>query len=150
MATCCWPCSIRTRATASSGAPGCGGSCSSRSGPAMGNAALATADAMLDHRTQLGARELSPEAVLGRIGGENFPVALRWLPRALRRDLIAIYGAARLIDEAGDAADGDRAELLDAVEDDLLAAFAGEAHHPLLQRLTPLAAADRLAPDPFL
>jgi len=30
----------------------------------------------------------------------DFPVALRWLPRALRRDLIAIYGAARLIDQA--------------------------------------------------
>ena len=92
----------------------------------------------------------SPEAVLGRIGRENFPVALRWLPRALRRDLIAIYGVARLIDEAGDAARGDRAALLDALEGDLLAAFAGEARHPLLRRLTPLAAAHGLAPDPFL
>jgi len=116
----------------------------------MGNAALATADAMLDHRTQLGARELSPEAVLGRIGGENFPVALRWLPRALRRDLIAIYGAARLIDEAGDAARGDRHALLDEVEEDLRAAFAGGARHPLLQRLTPLASTHGVTPDPFL
>jgi squalene synthase HpnC len=98
----------------------------------------------------LDAPELAPEAVLGRIGRENFPVALRWLPRALRRDLIAIYGAARLIDEAGDAARGDRAALLDALEDDLLAAFAGEARHPLLRRLTPLAAAHGLSPDPFL
>ena len=94
--------------------------------------------------------ELSPEAVLGRIGRENFPVALRWLPRALRRDLIAIYGAARLIDEAGDAARGDRAALLDELERDLLAAFAGAARHPLMRRLTPLAAAHGLAPDPFL
>jgi phytoene/squalene synthetase len=69
--------------------------------------------------------ELSPEVVLGRLGGENFPVALRWLPRALRSDLIAIYGAARLIDEAGDAARGDRGALLDAVEADVRAAFAG-------------------------
>jgi len=100
--------------------------------------------------TGLDARELAPEAVLGRIGGENFPVVLRWLPAALRRDLTAIYGAARLIDEAGDAASGDRSALLDAIERDVLAAFAGRAHHPLLQRLTPLAAAHAVTPDPFL
>ncbi len=98
----------------------------------------------------LAARELAPETVLGRLGRENFPVAMRWLPRALRRDLIAIYGAARLIDEAGDAARGDRCALLDEVEDDLIAAFAAAARHPLLRRLTPLAAAHGLTPDPFL
>ncbi len=99
---------------------------------------------------RLAARELSPDAVLSRLRGENFPVALRWLPRALRADLIAIYGAARLIDEAGDAAGGDRNALLDEVERDVLAAFAGGARHPLLRRLTPLAAAHDLTPDPFL
>ena len=75
----------------------------------------------------IAAPELAPEAVLGRIGRENFPVALRWLPRALRSDLVAIYGVARLIDEAGDAARGDRLALLDEVEADLRAAFAGAA-----------------------
>jgi len=30
---------------------------------------------------------------------ENFPVALRWLPSQLRRDLLALYGFARLADE---------------------------------------------------
>jgi squalene synthase HpnC len=98
----------------------------------------------------LAAPELSCEAVLGRIGRENFPVALRWLPRALRSDLVAIYGAARLIDEAGDAARGDRSALLDAVEEDLRAAFAGEARHPLLRRLTPIAAVHGLSPEPFV
>jgi squalene synthase HpnC len=98
----------------------------------------------------LTAPELSPETVLGRIGGENFPVALRWLPRAVRRDLVAIYGAARLIDEAGDAARGDRRAVLDELERDVLGAFAGRARHPLLRRLTPLAAAHGLEPDPFL
>jgi len=98
----------------------------------------------------LAAPELAPETVLGRIGGENFPVAMRWLPRALRRDLVAVYGVARLIDEAGDAAAGDRAALLDAVEADLLAAFAGEARHPLLRRLTPVVAAHHLSPEPFV
>ena len=111
---------------------------------------MLAAEGAADRREWLSAPELSPEVVLGRIGRENFPVALRWLPRALRRDLIAIYGAARLIDEAGDAARGDRAVLLDEVEDDLLAAFTGKARHPLLRRLTPLAAARGLTPDPFL
>jgi squalene synthase HpnC len=93
--------------------------------------------------------ELSPEVVLGRLGGENFPVALRWLPRALRSDLIAIYGAARLIDEAGDAARGDRGALLDALEADVRAAFAGGARHPLLRRLAPLAA-HGIGAEPFV
>jgi squalene synthase HpnC len=98
----------------------------------------------------LNAPELAPEAVLGRIGRENFPVAMSWLPRAIRCDLVAVYGAARLIDEAGDAAAGDRAALLDAVEADLRAAFAGRARHPLLRRLTPLAQSHGLTPEPFV
>jgi squalene synthase HpnC len=101
-------------------------------------------------RASLAASELGAEAVLGRIGRENFPVAMRWLPRALRRDLVAIYGVARLIDEAGDAASGDRAALLEELEQDVLAAFAGGARHPLLRGLTPVAAAHGLTPDPFL
>ena len=112
------------------------------------SSAVAAAGASPDRRTLIA--ELSPEAVLGRIGRENFPVALRWLPRALRRDLIAIYGAAHLIDQAGDAARGDRSALLDELEQDLHAAFAGRARHPLLQRLTPLAAAHGLTADPFV
>jgi squalene synthase HpnC len=98
----------------------------------------------------LGAPELAPETVLGRIGRENFPVAMRWLPRRIRCDLVAVYGVARLIDEAGDAAAGDRSALLDAVESDLRAAFAGRARHPLVRRLTPLAEAHGLTPDPFV
>ena len=108
----------------------------------------APAVAALPGSAWLAAPELAPEAVLGRIGRENFPVALRWLPRALRSDLVAIYGAARLIDEAGDAARGDRLALLDEVEADLRAAFAGSARHPLLRRLTPVAAARDLSPEP--
>ena len=98
----------------------------------------------------LSAPELAPEAVLGRIGRENFPVAMRWLPRAIRCDLVAVYGVARLIDEAGDAAAGDRSALLDAVEADLRAAFAGRARHPLVSRLTPLARAHDMTPEPFV
>ncbi|MBO0851600.1 MAG: squalene/phytoene synthase family protein, partial [Pseudonocardia sp.] len=39
---------------------------------------------------------------------ENFPVALRALPRRERRDLIAVYDVARVIDDLGDEADGNR------------------------------------------
>src|SRR3984957_20112705 len=47
-----------------------------------------------------------PAAVLGRMGGENFPVAARFLAAKHRRNLIAIYGFARLTDQLGDAYPG--------------------------------------------
>lgn len=101
----------------------------------------------------LRAAALAPEALLARMGGENFPVAMRWLPRALRRDLATVYGVARLVDEAGDAAAGDRKALLDAVEAEVHAAFrgdGGEARHPLLRRLAPLARAHGISARPFV
>jgi len=78
---------------------------------------------------------LEPEAILRRASGENFPVALRWLGRELREDLLALYGFARLVDQIGDAAEGDRQQLLDAVGADLARAFAGTPRHALLQQL---------------
>jgi hypothetical protein len=71
------------------------------------------------------------QALLARAGGENFPVAPRWLPRGLRDDLLAIYGFARLVDESGDTAPGDRLARLDAIESDLERAAGGAAQHPL-------------------
>jgi squalene synthase HpnC len=76
-------------------------------------------------------------ALLARSEGENFPVALFVLSRAQRRHLMAIYGFARLADELGDSARGDRLAQLDWLEADLDRAFAGAALHPLLQRLAP-------------
>ncbi len=79
-----------------------------------------------------------PEAapLLARARGENFPVASRWLPAAERRHLMAIYGFARLADELGDEAPGDRDALLCALERELDALYAGCApRHPLLRRL---------------
>jgi len=84
------------------------------------------------------------EALLAKAAHENFPVAPRWLPRALREDLVAIYGFARLVDDAGDEAAGDRLQLLDALEADLARAAAGEARHPLVRRLGPALRAGRL------
>lgn len=94
--------------------------------------------------------ELGAPAVLAQATRENFPVALRILPRETRRRLEAVYGFARLVDDAGDVAPGDRLALLDWIEADLHRAFEGRAEHPLLQRLTPLVHELRLTPDPFL
>lgn len=65
----------------------------------------------------------SAEEVLGYAGGENFPVALRFLPARLRNDLLAIYGFARLVDQIGDAYPGDRLGALDEIVETLDRAF---------------------------
>lgn len=95
---------------------------------------------------------LAADALLGKAAHENFPVAPRWLPRALREDLLAIYGFARLADDTGDEAcpdAGNRLALLDALEADLLCAAAGTARHPLVRRLGPAFTAGRLPLAPF-
>jgi squalene synthase HpnC len=88
-------------------------------------------------------------AVLAQARDENFPVALRVLPRAVRRDLLALYGFARLVDDLGDEAPGDRLAALDAVERELDRAFAGAAAHPILRALEPTIRAHDLRPEPF-
>jgi phytoene synthase len=87
---------------------------------------------------------------MARAGSENFPVASRVLPARVREDLLAIYGFARLVDELGDTAPGDRAAALDWLEGELDRAFAGEAEHPLLVRLQPTLARLGLAREPFV
>jgi squalene synthase HpnC len=76
-----------------------------------------------------------PEAILARAAGENFPVAARFLPAAVRSDLMAIYGFARLVDDLGDEAPGDRLAHLAWLEGEVDLAFEGRPHHPLLERL---------------
>jgi squalene synthase HpnC len=76
-------------------------------------------------------------AVLAQERGENFTVAGLLLPRAVRADLKALYGYARLVDDAGDEIEGDRLAALDWIEADLDRAFAGAAQHPLLRALQP-------------
>jgi squalene synthase HpnC len=72
---------------------------------------------------------------MSRAGSENFPVASVLLPRAVRRHLLAIYGFARLVDELGDETQGDRLAALDWLQEELAAAYAGRAGHPLMQSL---------------
>ena len=50
---------------------------------------------------------------------ENFPVALRLLPRAAREDLAAFYTFARYVDDLGDEYAGDRIAALNEVDADL-------------------------------
>jgi phytoene/squalene synthetase len=75
------------------------------------------------------------ETVLGQAGAENFSVASRLLPRAVRDHLLAIYGFARLADDIGDEAEGDRPALLDWLTEELERSARGRATHPLLRRL---------------
>ena len=84
-----------------------------------------------------------------RSSQENFPVASRALPRAVRSHLLAIYGLARLIDDMGDELAGDRMGALDALEDQLQRAYRGTATHPAFVRLTPTLRALDLDDAPF-
>jgi squalene synthase HpnC len=95
-------------------------------------------------------RELGADEVLAKAALENFPVALTLLPPAERRRLEAIYGYARLVDDAGDLYEGDRAALLDWIEADLDRAYDGRAEHPLLQRLSTVVRDLALPREPFL
>ncbi len=89
------------------------------------------------------------EEVMARAQGENFPVASRVLPRRERAHLLAVYGFARLVDELGDSASGDRLAALDRLEGELESAFAGRAEHPLMVRLQPTLRDCRLPREPF-
>ncbi|MFR9676760.1 squalene synthase HpnC [Streptomyces sp. TR06-5] len=112
-------------------------------------------------------------AVLEKAAQENFPVAPRMLPRAWRRDLMAVYGYARLVDDIGDgdlapggrdaavlgltsAEADDRLVLLDALEADLHRVFdatgraRGGPRHPLLAALEPAVRERGVPREPFL
>jgi squalene synthase HpnC len=65
-------------------------------------------------------------ALLSRAGEENFRVAPRFLPAAVRADLRARYGYARLVDWRGDEYDGDRLAMLDWAADSIDRAAAGD------------------------
>jgi len=60
--------------------------------------------------------ELAADTIGARADTENFPVALRILSAEQRRHLMAIYGFARLTDQIGDAAHGNRLALLDELQ----------------------------------
>lgn len=87
--------------------------------------------------------------VMSRAGGENFPVAVRLLPGTTRSHLLAIYGFARLVDQLGDEAAGDRSAHLDWLEAELASAYEGRAVHPVMVRLSATIRALSLPRGPF-
>jgi len=91
----------------------------------------------------------SAQEVMARAEGENFPVASRVLPGRVRADLLAVYGFARLVDELGDSAPGDRLAALDWLQAELERAYAHTAEHPLMQRLAQTVEACALPREPF-
>ncbi len=110
------------------------------------------------------------EAVAGVAAGaarqassENFPVALRFLPRRHRRHLAALYAFARTADDIGDEAPGPRRALLDELEADLRRLYDGRLwqdvplppapdgpHLPVIRALAPAVAQCAIPAQPFL
>jgi squalene synthase HpnC len=91
----------------------------------------------------------SAREVMARAEGENFPVASRVLPRRVRAHMLAVYGFARLVDELGDSAPGDRLEALDWLQRDLQRAYEGTPEHPLMRRLAVTVRECALPREPF-
>lgn len=90
----------------------------------------------------------------GQAAGENFPVALRMLPRRHRRHLAAVYGFARSADDMGDEAPPpQRLALLDALAADIGRLYAADGEGPRLgvvRALAPTVAECEIPRQPFL
>jgi squalene synthase HpnC len=103
------------------------------------------AEPAADKRTKAGNWEAAAAArVAAQVDAENFPVALRLLPRRYRRHLLAVYAYARTVDDAGDLAPpAERPRLLAGLRADVgrLYAAAGsgsaEPDSPVVRGLAP-------------
>jgi squalene synthase HpnC len=93
----------------------------------------------------LEAPELAAERIDARAAGENFPVASLLAPRWARPHLRAVYGFARLVDNLGDEAEGDRGALLDELEHEL----DGPPQTEVMRRLHETIAERGLPREPF-
>jgi len=88
--------------------------------------------------------------IAARAAGENFPVGSVLFPRALRPHVRALYCYARLVDELGDAYDGDRLAALDELEREVELTFEGEPTWPVLRNVQPTVREFNLPREPFL
>lgn len=86
---------------------------------------------------------------LAQMAGENFPVALRLLPKRPRAALTKVYAYARFVDDVGDEANGDRLALLDVVDREVRALPDARSKLPPVQGLQPLVAGG-LGVEPLL
>lgn len=108
------------------------------------------ADGAADSRWAARAGGPADAYLRSRQGSENFPVALRVLPRAVRAHLAAVYDVARVIDDLGDEAPGDRTLLLTDFRADLDTIWAGaEPRAAVLRRLAVTVRACGLSRQPF-
>ena len=90
------------------------------------------------------------DAVMVRAGQENFTVASAVLGRRSQMHLMAIYGFARLVDDVGDEAAGDREGLLDLVDSELERIYRGQQpEHPVMRRLADTVRTCELPASPF-
>lgn len=81
---------------------------------------------------------------------ENFPVALRFLPRQHREHLHAIYVYARMVDEIGDAFTGDRTGRLREVAADLGTIWSGgQPSDAVLRKLAVTVRERAMSAEPF-
>jgi squalene synthase HpnC len=88
--------------------------------------------------------------VMEQAGRENFTVANAVLGRERQHQLRAIYGFARLVDDVGDEAPGDRAALLDLVEEELDRVYGDNSpRHPVMIELGVAVRAGSLPRGPF-
>jgi squalene synthase HpnC len=90
------------------------------------------------------------QEVAARAADENFPVGSVLFPRTLRPHIRALYCYARLVDELGDAYDGDRLAALDELELQVGLTFEGEPEWPVLRNVQPTVRAFDLQREPFL
>jgi squalene synthase HpnC len=88
--------------------------------------------------------------VAARAAGENFPVGSILFPRGLRPHVRALYCYARLVDELGDAYEGDRLAALDELEAQVVRTFEGEPSWPVLRNVQPTIREFELPREPFL
>ncbi|WP_067847062.1 squalene synthase HpnC [Alicyclobacillus mali (ex Roth et al. 2021)] len=81
---------------------------------------------------------------------ENFSVVSLFVPRHLRPHFYSVYAFCRGVDDLGDEYAGDRMAALDAYEEELRRAFAGEATTPAFRALQFTIDTCNLPMEPFL
>jgi squalene synthase HpnC len=89
------------------------------------------------------------DGVMAQAGAENFTVASALVGHETQRHLRAIYGFARLVDDVGDEAGGDRLALLEVVAAELRQVYDGAPSHPVMVELQRTVHACRLPSGPF-
>jgi len=87
--------------------------------------------------------------VAARAAGENFPVGSILFPRRLRPHVRALYCYARLVDELGDAYEGDRLAALDELEHEVDLLYTATPTWPVLRNVQPTVLEFGLPREPF-